>query len=113
MKLNRFFIYLSLLFSLSSHAILEVNVIKDKEDAFPIIVAPFDLIGAFETPVDLAGIIRNNLNRSGQFNAKNIAQKIDGTLDFNFYKENKQDAIVFGKIRQVSAKVYHLSLIHI
>ena len=107
MKLNRFFIYLSLLFSLSSHAILEVNVIKDKEDAFPIIVAPFDLIGTFEKPVDLAGIIRNNLNRSGQFNAKNIAQKIDGTLDFNFYKENKQDAIVFGKIRQVSAKVYH------
>ena len=67
MKLNRFFIYLSLLFSLSSHAILEVNVIKDKEDAFPIIVAPFDLIGTFEKPVDLAGIIRNNLNRSGQF----------------------------------------------
>ena len=48
MKLNRFFIYLSILISLSAHAILEVNVIKDKEDAFPIIVAPFDLIGTFE-----------------------------------------------------------------
>jgi TolB protein len=107
MKLIRLFILFSLFISYSVHAILEVNVIKDKEDAFPIIVAPFDLIGTFEKPVDLAGIIRNNLNRSGQFNAKNIAQKIDGTLDFNFYKENKQDAIVFGKIRQVSAKVYH------
>ena len=60
MKLIRLFILLSLFISYSAHAILEVNVIKDKEDAFPIIVAPFDLIGTFEKPIDLAGIIRNN-----------------------------------------------------
>ncbi len=47
MKLIRLFILFSLFISYSVHAILEVNVIKDKEDAFPIIVAPFDLIGTF------------------------------------------------------------------
>lgn len=107
MKLTRLFIFFTALISFSVHAILEVNIIKDREDAFPLIVAPFELIGTFEKPVDLAGIIRNNLNRSGQFNAKNIAQKFDGSLDFNFYKDKNQDAIVFGKIRQISAKVYH------
>ena len=107
MKFFKLSIFLSLFISLSTNAILEVSIVKTKETAFPIVVAPFDLIGLFEKPVDLAGIIRNNLNRSGQFNAKNITKKIDGSLDFDFYKENKQDAIVFGKIRQVSAKVYH------
>ena len=107
MKLTRLFIFFTALISFSVHAILEVNIIKDREEAFPLIVAPFELIGTFEKPVDLAGIIRNNLNRSGQFNAKNIAQKFDGSLDFNFYKDKNQDAIVFGKIRQISAKVYH------
>ena len=107
MKLNRILILFSLFISFSAHALLEVNIIKDREDAFPIIVLPFDLIGTFEKPVDLAGIIRNNLNRSGQFNAKSISNKVAGSIDFDFYKENKQDAVVYGRIRQVSAKVYH------
>ena len=107
MKIIKFLILLVIFISLTANALLEINVVKSRETAFPIVVAPFDLIGSFEKPIDLAEIIRNNLNRSGQFDAKNLTQKIDGSLDFDFYKKNKQDAVVFGKIRQVSPKVYH------
>ena len=75
MKILKFLISLSVFISLTANALLEVNIVKSREDAFPIVVAPFDLIGSFEKPIDLAGIIRNNLNRSGQFDAKNLTQK--------------------------------------
>jgi len=58
--------------------------------------------------VDIAKIIRNNLNRSGQFNALTTEALITNQIDFNFWQEHKKDAVVFGKIEQVSAKVYNV-----
>ena len=107
MKLIRLFIFFSLFISYSSYALLEVSIIKTREAAFPIVIAPFEVIGK-ESNVDIAKIIRDNLNRSGQFNALSTEALITNQIDFNFWQEHKKDAVVFGKIEQVSTKVYNV-----
>ena len=110
MKFFKALILFLILLSLSANAILEVNIIKSKEDAFPLVITPFEMIGNFEEDVDLARIIRDNLNRSGHFDANSTDQLINGPIDFDFYQKHKKDAIVFGKIRQVSDNVNHAEI---
>ena len=110
MKYIKFFILFGLLASFSANALLEVNIIKSKEDSFPIVIAPFEMIGKFQENVDLAKIIRENLNRSGQFDAKSTNQLTTGPIDFDFYLKHKKDAIVLGKIRQISSNVNHAEI---
>ncbi len=107
MKVLKFFITLSVFVSLSANALLEVNIIKSREAAFPIVIAPFEIVGNSNN-VDIAKIIRDNLNRSGQFNALSTEALITNQIDFSFWKEHKKDAVVFGKIEQVSSKVYNV-----
>ena len=107
MKIIKFLISLSIFISLSANALLEVNIIKSKEAAFPIVIAPFEIVGDSNN-VDISKIIRNNLNRSGQFNALSTEALITNQIDFSFWKEHKKDAVVFGKIEQVSSKVYNV-----
>jgi TolB protein len=110
MKYIKFFILFGFLASFSANALLEVNIIKSKEDSFPIVIAPFEMIGNFQDDVDLAEIIRENLNRSGQFDAKSTNQLTTGPIDFDFYLKHKKDAIVFGKIRQKSTNINHAEI---
>ena len=110
MKFFKALIIFSIFLSFSVNALLEVSIIKSKDDAFPIVIAPFEMIGNFKEDVDFARIIRDNLNRSGQFDAKNTDQLINGPIDFDFYEKHKKDAIVFGKIRQVSGNVNHAEI---
>jgi TolB protein len=106
-KIIKFLISLSIFISLSANALLEVNIIKSKEAAFPIVIAPFEIVGDSNS-VDISKIIRDNLNRSGQFNALSTEALITNQIDFSFWKEHKKDAVVFGKIEQVSSKVYNV-----
>jgi TolB protein len=99
-----------LLASFSANALLEVNIIKSKEDSFPIVIAPFEMIGNFKEDSDIAKIIRKNLNMSGQFDAKSTNQLTTGPIDFDFYLKHKKDAIVLGKIRQISSNVNHAEI---
>jgi len=110
MKFVKALILFSIILPHTAIALLEVNIIKSKEDAFPLVIAPFEMIGNFEEDVDLAKIIRDNLNRSGYFNANSADQLINGAIDFDFYQQHKKDAIVFGKIRQVSDNVNHAEI---
>ena len=107
MKIIKFIITLSVFISLSANALLEVNIIKSREAAFPIVIAPFEIVGNSNN-VDISKIIRDNLNRSGQFNALSTEALITNQIDFSFWKEHKKDAVVFGKIEQVSSKVYNV-----
>lgn len=107
MKLTKLIIFFTAFISFSAQALLEVNIIKTREAAFPIVIAPFEVVGS-STNVDIAKIIRNNLNRSGQFNALTTEALITNQIDFNFWQEHKKDAVVFGKVEQVSAKVYNV-----
>jgi len=110
MKFVKALILFSILLSLTANALLEVNIIKSKEDAFPLVITPFEMIGNFEEDVDLARIIRDNLNRSGHFDASSADELINGPIDFDFYQQHKKDAIIFGKIRQVNENVNHAEI---
>ncbi len=98
---------MSVFISFSASALLEVNIIKSSEAAFPIVIAPFEIVGNSNN-VDIANIIRDNLNRSGQFNALSTEALITNQIDFSFWQKHKKDAVVFGKIEQVSNKVYNV-----
>ena len=63
MKILKFLISISVFISLSANALLEVNIIKSREAAFPIVIAPFEVIGNSDN-VDISKIIRDNLNLS-------------------------------------------------
>jgi len=108
MKYMKFIVLFNLLLSFSANALLEVNILKSKEAAFPIVIAPFEIVGDSKENVDIAKIIRDNLNRSGQFSALSTDALVTNQIDFNFWKEHKKDAVVFGKVEQVSPKVYNI-----
>ena len=108
MKYFKFFLLFNILFSFSANALLEVNILKSKEAAFPIVIAPFEIIGSSKESIDIAKIIRDNLNRSGQFSALSTDAIVTNQIDFNFWKEHKKDAVVFGKVEQVSPKVFNI-----
>ena len=108
MKYFKFILLLNVILSFSANALLEVNILKSKEVAFPIIIAPFEIIGYTKENIDIAKIIRDNLNRSGQFSALSTDAIVKNQIDFDFWKEHKKDAVVFGKIEQVSSKVFNI-----
>ena len=115
MKYIKFFILFSILASFSANAILEVNIIKSKEDSFPVVISSFPvysnnnvIIKDTQIGNEIASIIRDDLNRSGHFNT--TAEKINTTPDFDFWQNHKKDAIVIGKIVQTSPKTYNVDL---
>lgn len=98
MKLTKLLIFFTAFISFSAQALLEVNIIKTREAAFPIVIAPFEVVGS-STNVDIAKIIRNNLNRSGQFNALTTEALITNQIDFNFWQEHKKRCSCFWENR--------------
>ena len=108
MKFLKILTLFSVLLSFSANALLEVSIIKSKEELFPIVIAPFEVIGEAHQGADIANIIKDNLNRSWQFNALSTSELVTNQIDFNFWQEHKKDAVVFGKIEQVSSKVFNI-----
>jgi TolB protein len=95
MKSLKALILFSVLLSFSANALLEVNIIKSKEDAFPLVIVPLKVIGDVQWEGDITRIIRDDLYKSGHFNVV-----FSNDVDFDFFKENKKDAVVFGTIAQ-------------
>ena len=91
-----------------AHALLEVSIVKTQEDSFPIVIAPFKVGGGAESGAIIANIISDNLNRSGQFNAISTSKPITNQIDFGYWKQQKKDAIVFGRVEKVSEKVFNI-----
>ena len=108
MKFLKLLIISSVFFSFSANALLEVSIIKSKEELFPVVIAPFEIIGDAKQEVDIANIIRDNLNRTGQFNALSTDELVINKIDFNFWQKHKKDAVVFGKIEQVNSNVFNI-----
>mgnify|MGYP001165362994 FL=1 len=108
MNYIKFILLLLTLLSSIAHAILEVNILKTQEDSFPIVIAPFKVGGGADSGAIIANIIRDNLNRSGQFNAISTSKPIINQIDFNYWKQQKKDAIVFGRVEKVSEKTFNV-----
>ena len=107
MKFLKTLILSSVLLSFSVNALLEVNIIKSKEELFPVVIAPFQVIGDVQQGAEIANIIRDNLNRSGQFIALNTNELVTNQIDFNFWQEHRKDALIFVKIEQISSNVFN------
>ena len=108
MKFLKALILSSVLLSFSANALLEVSIIKSKEALFPVVIAPFRVVGDVQQGAEIANIIRDNLNRSGQFNALNSNEVVIDKIDFNFWQEHKKDALIFGKIEKISSDVFNV-----
>lgn len=95
--------------SVVTHAVLEVTVVKKDENAFPIAISPFKLIGDKSQDKDISKIIHDNLERSGRFNAS-IANTVVAKFDAQYWKKQNIEALVIGTVTQQGNDVYQLSV---
>ncbi len=93
-----------------ANAVLEVTILKRSENAFPIVIAPFEINGNAEQGKLIAKIMSDNFNRSGRFNASSSFQVIssEDEINFNAWQANNTEAIVYGKVEQVSKAIFNV-----
>ena len=83
---------------------LEINPISGSAAALPIAVVPFDYLGASVAPdVDLAAVVRADLNRSGSFRTladRDLVERPLRQSDVNFgtWRLLRQDYLLVGRV---------------
>ncbi len=95
--------------SAMTQAVLEVTIVKKDENAFPIAISPFKLLGNKAQDKDIAKIIHDNLERSGRFNAL-VPSTVVEKFDPQYWKAQNIEALVTGTITQQSDGTYQLSV---
>ncbi len=98
------------LYASTVFAVLEVTILKKDEDAFPIVIAPFSVKGDAKQGEVIAHVMRDNLNRSGEFNASSADYVVTSQIDFDKWQAEKTEAIVIGKLEQVSKKIFNVEI---
>jgi TolB protein len=91
------------------HSALEVIVVKKNENAFPIVVSKFKLIGQGTKNKDISKIINDNLMRSGRFNVFTPNAIVD-KINVQYWKKQDIEALVIGSIEKESDETYKLSV---
>lgn len=100
------------IFSLSSHAILTIEITGGSKTAMPIAIVPFGWDGAEgQPPVDIAGVVTADLARSGQFKplpVENMLEQPSKGADIKFenWRIIGTDSLVVGNISQSADGVY-------
>lgn len=102
------------LFSVSSFAALEIVITEGVDSARPIAVVPFKFVGQGQLPGTLADVVSADLRRSGKFNPMNPAHMPqfpgeDGDIDYAAWASAGVEAVVVGKIEEVSIDRYAVS----
>ncbi len=90
-------------------AVLEITVVKKDENAFPIVVSQFELIGEGAKNSKTSEIIKANLERSGRFDVF-VPDTIINEVNAQYWKNQDIEAVVTGTIEQQSEKIYQFSL---
>ena len=91
--------------------------LNTQEDSFSIVVAPFEFVGDAYHGTEVENIFRNNLNLSiidnlnlsGKFNAINVPKTVKNNIGFNYWKQQKIDVIVFGKV-EIEGKIITIDI---
>lgn len=107
--MNIIFVIILTLISNYSIAALEVNIIKQNQESFPILISPFSSNNNKQS-YKIAEIMSNNLNRSGDFNARSAKFVINSNPDFNKLKNQGIEAIVVGKLTKKSQKIFNIDI---
>ena len=110
MKFVRLLAVFISLHSMVAHAVLEVTVLKQDEEAFPIVIAPFEVVGDTKKGQEIADIMRDNFNRSGEFNASSSKDVIYDKIDYDKWRSQKVEALVYGRIEKVNQKVFKVKV---
>lgn len=93
---------------------LDIGLVSGNEASLPIAVVPMPYQGAAGAPdTDVAEVIRNDLNRSGQFRSLAVASIIDkptrgGDIQFPTWRLLKQDFVVVGRVLDASDGGYRV-----
>jgi TolB protein len=98
----------------ASAQVLDLGVVSGNEAAIPITVVPMTYSGAATPETDVAKVIRDDLNRSGQFRSKfDPAVKMNPSrgseIQFPSWRAMGQDFIVVGRITDAGAGTYSIS----
>lgn len=88
----------------SVSAVIEIEITKGGENAIPIAVVPFGWNGESALPVDVAGVIASDLERSGKFaplaRTDLIATPIGGdVINYSNWRLTGSDYIVIGSVK--------------
>jgi TolB protein len=96
----------------SAYAILNLELTKGVDQAIPIAVIPFKFQGNQQLPLDITGIISQDLQNSGRFKLlKDIQQSPSDikNVDFAYWQSQGVDDLVFGKIQAYGNDKYQIS----
>ncbi|BBB22739.1 TolB protein [Abyssogena phaseoliformis symbiont OG214] len=98
------------LYTTLTWAVLEVTILKQDENAFPIVISDFSVVGDTSQGKTIAHIMRDNFNRSGEFSASSANYVINNKPNFDKWKTKKIEAIVLGKLEKISKKVFNVEI---
>ncbi len=94
---------------------VRIEITGGTEQSYPIAVAPFKgqaLIASAD--YNLAQIVRDDLSRSGRFNAMKESEmspaKIVGDLDLEYWRKVAQDFVVIGEVRQQGSDMFQVDM---
>ena len=93
---------------------LDIGLVSGNEASLPIAVVPMPYQGAAGAPdTDVAEVIRNDLNRSGQFRSLAVASIVEkptrgGDIQFPTWRLLKQDFVVVGRVLDASDGGYRV-----
>lgn len=102
---------IALLFSPFAQAVLEVTITQSSDLARPIAVVPFGWAGEGEPPEDIAGIVRGDLERSGEFKAVDegdmLATPVAGqSINWQNWRTLDVPHLLVGKLRPLEGGRY-------
>lgn len=89
-----------------SSDVLEIVITKGTESAFPIAIVPFDLQSDRRLPLDVSGVVSNDLRRSGRFAPLAVADlpgRPASFADINFksWRLLRINNLVIGQVKQL------------
>ena len=102
-----------LFWTLTSQAVLELEITKGAEGAIPIAIIPFVNIGKQELALDVAALVASDLQRSGRFAplAENTLLAKPASLDavnYKLWQTASIDHLVLGQIQLLQTGEYEL-----
>lgn len=113
-KIIKIVLLLCVFYVQSVHAVLQIEITKGAEGALPIAIIPFEQKGlSVSVPVDVAGIIATDLQRSGKFSPIEREKLIDRPqsledVNYKLWKVAGIDHVVMGQVRVLTQQRYEL-----
>ena len=110
-KIAKYLIVLTFIFTSHAYAALELELTQGIDSAIPIAITQFSGESSISSDDSkTTKVVREDLKNSGRFRLVESSGGISGdTVDYNFWREQKADAVVTGQIQEVGAGHYKVA----